>query len=113
MNRKKVTALLAMSLFSFGLITSNGSDTVSADDPNIVTTMSALRGGWEGNYLGPNGKHWTSYSQRNVGKYLYATIRIAGQSQEINSGSTTYAKVTSRHNVGPYVSHTHNGSHYK
>ncbi|WP_368645448.1 hypothetical protein AB4027_11480 [Alkalibacterium putridalgicola] len=40
--QKKVTALLAMSLLSFGLITSNGSDIVSADDPNIVTTYAKV-----------------------------------------------------------------------
>lgn len=108
--RKKITVLLIMSLLSFSLTTSN---IAHADDPNIVTTMSSLRGGWQGNYIGPNGKHWTSYSQKNVGKYLYATITISGKSQEKNSGSTTYAKVTSAHNVGPYVSHWHNGSHYK
>lgn len=102
-----------MSLLPFNLITSNTTNVALADNPNIKTTMSSLTGGWNANYIGTTGKHWTNYGQKDVGKLLYATIHITGKTQEIKTGSKTSAKVTSVHNVGPYISHKHNGSYHK
>jgi len=110
--RGKFSKLIVLSILTFGLAINFTPFIALADNPNIVTSMSSLTGGWNANYIGTNGKHWTLYGQKNVGKLLYATIHISGKTQETATGSTTSAKVTSVHNVGPYVSHKHNGSHH-
>lgn len=113
-DRKKFSVALVVLLLSLGVVSSTSNDEVYADNPNIKSTFAHLTGGWDANFLGSNGKHWTNYTQKNMGnRTVYASIHISGKVQEVGNGTPTRAYVKSAHNVGPYVTHYHNGNTHK
>lgn len=62
---------------------------------------------YQGGYTIQTRSHWTSYKLRNA-PYLTvgAGIKVLSHATEVKTGQSG-ARVDSKHNVGPYVKHTH------
>lgn len=101
--RKKLATLLLL----FALVVSSSSF-IKADNLYQKTAYDLLQGGWTQRVIGTDGRHWTSYllNSNPIQKTVIATVKVMSNPVETRSG-INYAKVTSRHYVGPYDTHIH------
>ena len=106
--KKVVICSLSLGLL-FGWISEMKCDLAYADNPNEKSSYHTLTGGWDKDFIGSSGKHWTKYTQRNNGGKVYASIQLTGYARETELGSYTSAYVKSSRSVDIYHPHKHTG----
>lgn len=108
-SRKIIVMMSLICMLMFTLISDYSKGMVYADNPNDKSTMHSLTGGWDKDFLGTSGKHWTKYGQINNGGLVYASIELRGYSRESKFGTYTSAYVKSSRSVDYYHTHKHSG----
>ena len=98
---KKVLIILAL---IFMLINS----VAFADNFNKSTHYYRYSGGFNKNFVGSNGKHWTKYSifQPVENGGVWSQINVAGRGKDYSAGDQ-YSYALSRFSVDFYHQHTH------
>lgn len=107
--RKKIFIVSILIILFVTLYIDYSSKVVFADNPNQKSTVHSLTGGWNKNWIGTSGKHWTKYDQINNGARVYASIELTGYQRETYLGTYTSAKVVSGRSVDYYHQHRHTG----
>lgn len=98
MMRKNLVFILAL-----GMLVLTNANPVLADEFSESSNYHAYQGG----YTTQTRSHWTLYKLKNA-PYLTvgAGIRVLDYTTEVKVGQSG-ARIDSKHNVGPYVRHTH------
>lgn len=107
---RKILSIALLAVITISGFTLSSKVNISfADNPNDKSTFHSLTGGWDKNFLGTSGKHWTKFDQKSSTGKIYASITLQGYDKETTLGSFKSAYVKSTRSVDYYHTHYHTG----